>query len=142
MLYEKLLWAKEHLKPHQSEYVVIFEDPEYLEAPASILIPDPNWMACALHGGILPPVWVYHELQKDEQKPNFTKHDRLHLLSDTEPVPPLTEEEAITYLIFKDIPERVWNNSSNRQYFKIVKKSNLPKDRTFRDAWRLNNERN
>ena len=68
-------------------------------------------MACALNGGILPPVWVYWELKKDEAKPDFVKHTRGYLLHNTEPVKAMTEEvNAIEYLIQKDIPERVWRD--------------------------------
>ena len=31
------------------------------DEPAKVTHPDPNWMACALQGGILPPVEVYWE---------------------------------------------------------------------------------
>ena len=47
------------------------------------------------------------------------------------------EEEAIEYLIMKDIPRRVWGKEHNRQMFRIVKKDQIPSDRSFRNAWRL-----
>ena len=62
----------------------------------------------ALQGGILPPVWVYHELAKDEAEEGFTKHTRGYLLHDTPPVDAMTEEQAIEYLIMKDVPQSVW----------------------------------
>ena len=49
-----------------------------MSAP-KIPVPDPNWMACALQGGILPPVWVYQELAKDEAEPDFKKHTRVSI---------------------------------------------------------------
>jgi hypothetical protein len=52
-------------------------------------------MACALQGGILPPVWVYHELAKDEAQPDFKKHTRGYLLHQTEPVEAMTEGNRI-----------------------------------------------
>ena len=58
-LWERLCWAKEKLEGIQSEYRVVWEDPEEPDSPAKITIPDPNWMACALQGGILPPVEAY-----------------------------------------------------------------------------------
>ncbi len=104
-LWDRLGWAKQNLEPYRSEYCVVWEDPDNLDEPAKVTHPDPNWMACALNGGILPPVWVYWELKKDEAKPDFVKHTRGYLLHDTEPVKAMTEEEAIEYLIQKDIPE-------------------------------------
>jgi hypothetical protein len=55
-LWDRLCWAKEHLEPHQSDYRVVYEDS--IDECAKILVADPNWMACALQGGILPPVWA------------------------------------------------------------------------------------
>ena len=63
-LWDRLCWAKENLDGVQSDYRVVYEDS--IDECAKILVPDPNWMACALQGGILPPVSVYWELAKDE----------------------------------------------------------------------------
>jgi hypothetical protein len=75
-LWERLHWAKDNLEKVQSDIRVVYEDPEDMDNPAKILVPDPNWMACALQGGILPPVEVYWELAKDEAQPDFEKHTR------------------------------------------------------------------
>ena len=96
-LFDRLCWAKENLDGVQSDYRVVYED--NIDECAKILVPDPNWMACALQGGILPPVWVYHELAKDEAQPDFKKHTRGYLLHTTEPMPAMTEEQAIEHLI-------------------------------------------
>lgn len=98
-LWDRLCWAKENLAPYQSEYRVVYEDS--VDECAKILVPDPNWMAAAMQGGILPPVWVYWELAKDEAQPDFKKHTRGYLLHDTEPMPAMTEEQAIECLIQK-----------------------------------------
>ena len=100
-LWDRLGWAKENLEPFRSEFCIVWEDPDNLDEPAKVTHPDPNWMACALNGGILPPVWVYWELKKDEAQPDFVKHTRGYLLHNTEPVKAMTEEEAIEYLIQK-----------------------------------------
>ena len=94
-LWERLHWAKEKLEPIQSDYRVVWEDPNEPDEPAKITIPDPNWLACALQGGILPPVEVYWELKKDEAQPDFKKHTRGYLLHNTKPVDKMTEEEAM-----------------------------------------------
>ena len=54
-LWERLLEAKSRLEPVQSKYRVLFEDPATPDEPAKVLVPDPNWMACALEGNTLPP---------------------------------------------------------------------------------------
>jgi len=60
-LFERLLCAKKHLRSVQSKYRVIYE-PSF-DTPLAVLIPDPNWLAQAFQGGILPPVEVYLNLQ-------------------------------------------------------------------------------
>ena len=141
-LWERLHWAKEKLEPIQSDYRVVWEDPNEPDEPAKITIPDPNWLACAMQGGILPPVQSYWELKKDEAQPDFKKHTRGYLLHNTQPVDKMTEEEAIVYLIMKDIPEHVWKDydKSNRKRLVICKKSNLPGHRTWRNSWKINQE--
>ena len=136
-LFDRLCWAKENLEGVQSDYRVVYEDS--VDECAKILVPDPNWMACALQGGILPPVWVYHELAKDEAQPDFKKHTRGYLLHNTEPVGAMTEEEAIEYLILKDCPESVWKtyNEGNRLKMVICKKEQLPQTREWRNAWKI-----
>jgi len=141
-LWERLCWAKEKLEPYRSEYCVVWEDPNDMENPAKVTHPDPNWMACALQGGILPPVWVYHELAKDEAQPDFKKHTRGYLLHETEPMPAMTEEEAIEMLILKDIPQSVWQtwDEGNRPKMVICRKEQLPSTREWRNAWKITEE--
>ena len=127
-----------------TDYRVIFEDPDQPEAPATVLVPSDNWMADAMAGN-LPPIWVYWQLHDDEQNAidegrhtTFKHNPEKHALQFTAPrIGPLTEEEAIEYLIMKDIPRRVWGKNHNRPMLKIVTKDQVPLDRQFRNAWRL-----
>ena len=111
-LFDRLCWAKENLDGVQSDYRVVYEDS--VDECAKILVPDPNWMACALQGGILPPVQVYWELAKDEAKPDFKKHTRGYLLHETQPIEALDEKSAIEYLIMKDLPQSIWKYNQRR----------------------------
>jgi len=130
-LFDRLLWAKEHLVPVQSRYRVVFEDPSEPDAPAKVLVPDPNWLAAALHGGVLPPVDTY---LRDQNVPDGEPKEHPY----AEPVGPMTEEEALEYLIQKDIPRRVWDDpTANAPRFAIVPIETIPSDRTHRMAWRL-----
>jgi hypothetical protein len=54
----------------------------------------------------------------------------------------MTEEEAIEYLIQKDIPETVWRDyeQANRKRLLIVKKEQLPSHRTWRNAWKIDQQ--
>lgn len=134
-LYERLAIAKEHLEPIQSDYRVIFETD--LDSPSSILVPDPNWMAAAICGGILPPVEVYHQLETDNQGRVINGH----IFHETPPIGAMNEEEAIEYLIQKDIPEHVWAvKRGNAIKMVICRKNQLPAGREWRNAWKIKQE--
>ena len=67
--------------------------------------------------------------------PQWMKQAMLGLFSKV----PMTEEEAVEYLIQKDLPPEVWRDyRGNRQILKIVPRHLIPNDRMFRNAWRIN----
>jgi hypothetical protein len=125
----------------EPQYSIAWEDPDNLEAPMKVTTPSPTWLAMALHGDILPSVEVYLALRHDEAQPGFKRHHRGYLLQDTPPIPAMTEEEAMDYLIQKDIPPSVWRDyRGNRTILKVVARSAIPTDRTARNAWRITQE--
>ena len=131
-LWNRLAEAKSRLAPVQSKYRVLFENPEQPDAPAAVLVPDPNWMAAALAGGILPPIDTY---LRDRDVPDGQPKEHPY----AEPIGAMTEEEAIEYLIMKDIPPQVWRDyQGNRTILKIVPVELIPSDRSFRNAWVVN----
>ena len=133
-LWNRLAEAKSRLAPVQSKYRVIFEHPENPDAPAAVLVPDPNWMAAALAGGILPPIDTY---LRDQSVPDGQPKEHPY----AEPIGAMTEEEAIEYLIMKDIPPQVWRDyKGNRCILKIVPVELIPSDRSFRNAWKVNQD--
>ena len=136
-LFDRLVWAKKNLKPYYTDYRIVYENT--IDKCDSVVVPDQNWMACAIQGHILPPVWVYLELAKDEAHPDFKEHTRGYLLHTVEPIGPMTEEEAIEYLIMKDVPQNVWTNwnKGNKPKLVICKKQQLPATRDWRDAWKI-----
>ena len=130
-LWDRLAEAKSRLAPVQSKYRVLFENPEQPDAPAAVLVPDPNWMAAALAGGILPPIDTY---LRDRDVPDGQPKEHPY----AEPICAMTEEEAIEYLIMKDIPPQVWRDyKGNRSILRIVPVELIPTDRSFRNAWRI-----
>ena len=130
-LWTRLLEAKARLKPVQSKYRVLFEDPREPDAPAKVLVPDPNWMAAALAGDILPPIDTY---QRDRLVPDGEAKEHPY----AEPIGAMTEEEAVEYLVQKDIDPAVWRDyQGNRTILKIVPVEMIPSDRSFRNAWRI-----
>ncbi len=130
-LWDRLAEAKTRLDPVQSKYRVLFEDPDAPDEPAKVLVPDPNWMACALEGDILPPIETY---QRDRDVPDGEPKEHPY----AEPIGAMTEEEAIEYLVQKDIDPSVWRDyKGNRTILKIVPVEMIPSDRSFRNAWRI-----
>jgi hypothetical protein len=133
-LWDRLAEAKSRLEPVQSKYRVLFENPSDPEAPAAVLCPDPNWMAAALAGNVLPPIDTY---LRDQNVPDGQPKEHPY----AEPIGPMTEEEAIEYLVMKDISPQVWRDyKGNRCIMKIVPVEMIPSDRSFRNAWKINQE--
>jgi hypothetical protein len=133
-LWDRLAEAKARLTPVQSQYRVLFENPEDLDAPAAVLCPDPNWMAAALAGGVLPPIDTY---LRDQGVADGEPKEHPY----AEPIGAMTEEEAIEYLVMKDISPQVWRDyKGNRCILKIVPVEMIPSDRSFRNAWKINQE--
>jgi hypothetical protein len=130
-LFDRIMWARENLKRVEPTYAVVFEDPAEPDAPAKVLHPAPEWLAMALNGHLLPPVETY---LADAQEPDEAPKRHPYAA----PIGPMTEEEALEYLIQKDIPARVWAEPSNRPRFAIVARASIPSDRTHRNAWKLN----
>lgn len=128
-----------------TDYRVVYEDPDHPDEPAKVLVPSPRWVKEAMEGGKIPPIWVWWQLQDDEDKAiregrhDTFEHDpeKLKLQFTGPRLGPLTEEQAIEYLVMKDIPRRVWSREYNRPMFKIVMVDSVPSDRQFRNAWRL-----
>lgn len=130
-LWDRLAEAKSRLEPVQSKYRVLFEDPATPDEPAKVLVPDPNWMACALEGDILPPIDTY---QRDRNVPDGQPKEHPY----AEPIGAMSEEEAVEYLVMKDIDPAVWRDyNGNRTIMKIVPVEMIPSDRSFRNAWRI-----
>lgn len=144
-----------HALDYHGQYAIIWEEPLWYQEqqraanPSShtdtygtmrITRPSPVWLAMAMHGHILPPVEVYWALAHDEAQPGFKRHHRGHLLHDTPAMRPLTEQEAMQYLLMKDVPRRVWDQSiarSNSLQYRFVTIDRIPTDRTHRNAWRI-----
>jgi len=130
-LWDRLAEAKSRLAPVQSKYRVLFEDPATPDEPAKVLVPDPNFMAAALAGNVLPPIDSY---QRDRLVPDGQPKEHPY----AEPIGAMSEEEAVEYLVMKDIDPAVWRDyNGNRTIMKIVPVEMIPSDRSFRNAWRI-----
>ena len=146
-LWERLKWAQENLDQSvKPKYCIVWEDPDKPDEPVRVRTPSPEFLACALAGGILPDIEVFladkattdaWELRHGSLK-GFSWQGLNPQHPWAAPRGPMTEEEAMEYIVQKDIPTRVWGKQHNRPMFKIVPRSAIPKDKTNRNAWRLN----
>lgn len=121
----------------QPPYAILWEDPNCPDASCKVTTPSPVWWAMALHGDILPPVEAYWALREDEAQPGFTHHTRGYLLHQPG-VPAMTPEEAMEYLVMKELPPHVWRDyQGNRTILRIVPREMIPTNRAFRNAWEM-----
>lgn len=157
-LFDRVVWAAEHLEPVEPTYCIAWEDPAEPDAPLKITTPTSEWLAMALHGGLLPPLEAYHFMplrlslvdgrtvetteieaqdyrhRREVRREDVLPHHRLHTST---PIGPMTEREAMEYLLRKAVPARVWAVGHNRQMYRFVRRSALPTNRATRNAWRL-----
>ncbi len=87
-------------------------------------------MAAALAGGVLPAVDNY---LRDRDVPDGQPKEHPYAAT----IGPMSEEEAIEYLVLKDCPRSVVEYTGNRTILKIVPIEMIPTDRSFRNAWRI-----
>jgi hypothetical protein len=156
-LFNNILWAKTNLPKVEPEYCIVWER---ADGGTSVTVPAPEWMAMAMHGGLLPDIEVYHDMkvewehkvtgekvytQVNEGMGSEWKGGKVvpgHGLHDGPRAPAMTQEEAMEYLLQKDVPRYVWydHERSNRRKFVICPRSAVSKDRTWRNIWTINQE--
>lgn len=129
-LWDRELISRQLLDPVEPSYCIVWEDSADPDAPVKITHPAPRWLAMALAGGFLPSVDTYlRDAERADGEPKEHPY--------APPIGPMTEVEAMEYLLMKDVPFRVWREPSNRPRFAIVPRSSIPTDRTHRNAWRM-----
>ena len=97
------------------DYRVVYQDPDRLDDPVSVLAPSPRFVKYLMDGKA-PRVEVYWDLQDAEQKSidegrhREFKHDpeMLAKIDNSPRTGPMTEQEAIEYICLKDLPRNVW----------------------------------
>lgn len=167
-LWDRIVWAKKHIEPRQSQYRVVFEDKHAIAEPVRVMVPDPNWLAMAMRGDIVPAISAYlqlpllHVYSKNgvivertvfggvaagvrwamlDEGWKFEGEKVLpgHSLHTAETCPAMTEEQAIEYLLMKDVPQHVWvgDDGSNSRKIVICNVDQIPTDRSFRNSWSL-----
>lgn len=133
------LWQRESvlkergLEGVEPQYCIVWDDPDDLDAPPKITTPSPMWLAMAMHGDVLPPVAVY-PLAVDNKGRVIEGHG-LH----DDVAAAMTEEQAMEYLLQKDVPKKVWDGTdgANMRRFVICRRGMISTDRAYRNAWKL-----
>ena len=138
--WRRLQWAKDNIPPFHTEYCVVYEDD--MDEPAKVMHPDPNWMACAMNGGIVPPIETILAMKEDEKRPDFKKHTLGSVRDATKPCDAMTEKEAVEYQIMQSVPKEVWSTWDKGNYPKMVicRTEDLPKNRKWRNSWKINTD--
>jgi hypothetical protein len=132
--------------PVQPEYSIVWEDPTELDSPVKVTTPSPNWLGYAMHGNFMPDITVYirdkrvqAQWIKDNPGKSFSWKEAggaKHPYAET--IGAMTQEECMEYILQKDVPEYVWNDKTgNKPRFTICRRSMIPVDRTYRNAWKL-----
>ena len=127
-----------------ANYRIVYEDPDFPDDAAAVVVPSEEWLSSAMSGKV-PPIWVHWQLQDDEKKATdegwkekFCHDEQKLSLQETLTINPLTEEQAMEYLALMVVPRRVWAEKHNRPMMRICKTEDVPSDRVFRMAWTVN----
>ena len=156
-LIDRINWSQQNLERVEPQYCIPYVRPG--TGATSVCHPAPEWLAMAMHGDLLPDIEVYHQLRCEwtheetgevvetlvNEAPEGTgwKGGKVlngHLLHEGPRAPAMTEEEAMEYLLQKDVPRAVWadHETANTPRFYIIRRDQLPATRQFRNSWILN----
>jgi hypothetical protein len=133
-------------EPVEPQYCIVWEEPSDLDASVKVTTPSPQWLGGMMHGNFSPDVSAYirdRQVEKQWINDNPGKTFSWEAVGGAthpyaETVGAMTEEEAMEFLLQKDIPSHIWmDDTGNAPRYKICKLDMLPNNRTFRGAWRL-----
>ena len=165
-LSQRMHIASLSLDPFRSDYKVAYEIPGD-SGPMRVLSADEHFMAAAMKGDLLPVIESYDNAKyclrvefPDEEPVSAIIHGsklkdaRLYveqrggkILSEIVAehdwhegprVKAMNEFDAIEYCMRVSLPGCVLNGGGNAERFKIVHTADLPRDRTQRNDWTLN----
>lgn len=145
-LWYRVCWAGANLKPVQPEFAIVWETPMSDEETCKITSASPEFMAKALHGGILPDIEAYIEDRKitdaweakhgSQKGFNWKDHGCNHAHTNSRQSA-MTQEETIEYLIKMVLPTAVQSLKGNRPYYQVAKRSSILKNRLHRNSWEM-----
>lgn len=169
-LFERLVISKQREVAFPSSHVIVFDDPARGDGVATrILVPAPEWMAAALAGGYLPEVNAYHQTEYTVKLSDGTEYKNMgwhefddfiidlvgegkrlksqvvtkYTVHDAPIMDAMTELECMEYIKQKDMPKRIWgDSSSNFPRYQVVQHNKLPISRIGRNNWNMTGDLN
>ncbi len=149
--------SRDQIDTVEVRHVIAFADPYDLDAPMTFLYPDSRCVAELMAGGIHPPIEVLHGLRLrltyddgtstecDWRAASYFRATRKVIsetlldnrIVDFVAAPPMTYEQAIEWIMQKDVPFEVWGKKHNRSMMAIVPRAAVLEDRTHRKSWKL-----
>lgn len=124
---------------------VIYEDK--LIGGVAYLCPSDKYVKRCMEGDVPPLSHVFSMRKKEAEfakRNNNNNEGFTHSEEDLEierngsKLPPMTEIEAIWYIIMKDVPQEIWATGGNRRRFKIVTEDQIHLHNfNFNQAWEL-----
>ena len=155
-LIERIEWAHQNLEFKNPKYAIVWNRND---GGTSVTVPSPEFIAMATHGGLLPAIEVYHEMkcrwvndkgavmltQVNESPGEGWREGKVlngELMHSGPRAPAMSEEEAMEYLLQKDVPRYVWfdHDRSNSRQFLICPRECVPANRVWRNVWEINQE--
>ena len=114
------------VKPQPVDYRIVFERDD---DGVSVVNPAPHYVAMLRAGNIIRRLRVLAD--NANGKPIYDGDGAL--------LPPMSEQEAIEFVAWRDVPASVQlsHATGNRPRIVICHKDQLPQTRVFRNAWRL-----
>jgi hypothetical protein len=156
--WHRIAQARDWLEPVEVQHAIPYTRPGDPDGGMSICHPSGWCVAELMAGNIHPPIDAilgqrlllianngehavvdYVDAEEWRRLNGPIKHEAVvdNRRAHTETAGPMTYEQAIEWIVMKDVPSAVWSKRHNRLQFAIVPRSAIPSDRSNRNAWRL-----
>ena len=153
----RIAQSRDRIPAVEVHHAIAFTDPYDLDAPMKVVHPSPRCVAELMAGGIHPSIEAIHgqmlRLECEHCGPIECRRLDAPAIRATHTIKgetvidnsavhltvamPMTYEQAIEWIIQKDIPFEVWGKKHNRPMMAIVPRTAIPEDRTHRNDWKL-----
>lgn len=156
--WQRIAASRHFVEPVDVPYVGAWHDPFEAAAPMKVTTPSGRCISELMKGGIHPPLEAHlgakillvaksgkYDVVDQIDAPEWRqRHGEIvnewivdYRRCHAETAPPMGLEDAIEYVLMKDVPHYVWGTKRNRRMFAVMDRSRIPKDRRLRNAWKL-----